>query len=127
MRTESKKRRPTMADCLLEEEVKCAAASLNVSCGWAFSLSENVAHFENSFMSVQEKLEDLTERLRRERLDETFRRKVRNLLLQFRKYFRQMADESEPLRVDNIIEDTQRMYELERKLGKLMNSIPSES
>lgn len=113
-------KRPTLADTLLEEEVKCASASLNASCGWAFNLSELISGFDNSFMRVQEMLGALIERLHEKTMKEPTRRRIRKLLFQFRKYSRQMADESEPLRVGDIIEDAQRMFELEKKLEKLV-------
>jgi hypothetical protein len=114
------KDRPALADGLLEEEIKCASASLNASCGWAISLSEGISGFDDAFISVQQKLEELAERLKEYKFDEPIRRKLRNVLLEIRKYSRQMADESEPLRVDDIIENAHRMYELEKKLKKLV-------
>jgi hypothetical protein len=69
--------KPTMADSLLEEEVMCASASLNASCGWAVNLSEESSGFDDSFIRVQEMLEALIEHLREKRLKESVRRKIR--------------------------------------------------
>ena len=113
--------RPALADGLLEEEVRCASAFLDASCGWAVNLSEAISGFDDSFVRIQGKLEELTEELRRRNLDESTRRKVRKILTQIRKYSRTMADENEPLRVVDIIESAQQIFDLEKKLKRLMS------
>lgn len=110
---------PSIAENLLRVEIKCATNSLNESCGWAVNLSELVSGFDDSFVRTQQKLRELRKELARRKFDDVQQRKVRKVLFEIRRYSRSMADESKPLRVDVIIEQAQRMFDLEKLVTKL--------
>jgi hypothetical protein len=119
MKTRSNEKKSNRHRSMLEE-VKCASTSLDVSCGWAVDLSEEMSYFQSSFLRVQEMLKELSGRLRDQKLEKEVRRKIRGVLLQVRKYSRQMADDRDPVTIDGFLWDAQTMFEIEEELRKLL-------
>jgi len=96
----------------LSTEVQQAYDLLQLSCNWAFSLSEGVANFENSLSSAVSHLEELVEVTDQKDMSPEQQKKIRSVLWRLRKYSRQMYDGSEPLSVIGIIADVQMMDDL---------------
>jgi hypothetical protein len=125
MKVKSEKKRRSRPRCsltgsVLESEIEHASDLLQVSCNWAFSLSEGVQNFETTFSDALRSLEKLRARTRKRKLRKIERQKIQGALWKLRKYSRQMASDEEPLTIIGIVEDVQIMDELSDMLKKVL-------
>jgi DnaJ-domain-containing protein 1 len=104
----------------LSTEVKHASELLQLSCNWAFSLSEEVADLQDSMSNAVDHLEELVKTTDEEDMNLEQQKKIRAMLGRIRKYYRQMYSDSEPLSVFGIVEDLQMMDELTQELGRVL-------
>jgi hypothetical protein len=123
MRTKRKKVKHTkwsLSREALATEIEQASTLLQLCCNWAFSLSEGVADFQNDMLAVTSGLEKLKVRSLSRDMDLAQQRKIRGVLWQLRKYSREMADETKPLSVINMVSDCESIAALLQMIREVL-------